>query len=148
MVHERLPGQRDRRRPGHRREGGDWTIDLTQTSGALPTRTILAGQFASFENLNGNAVRDTRMRAVMLTDVGMVKGLIQTSTALGPWKQYLAQNPFDIRRPYVAAGVAGKLANTMLLGRPARARQFQYAGAGPDAPVGPAHATYLGGRGA
>ena len=34
----------------------------------------------------------------MLTDVGMVKGLIQTATSLGQWKQYLRENPFDIRR--------------------------------------------------
>src|SRR5262249_55406385 len=39
----------------------------------------------------------------LLNDVGMVKGLIQTRTALGEWKEYLRRNPFDVRRPYVAA---------------------------------------------
>ena len=37
------------------------TIDLTQAFGALPTRNFQEGQFAEFENLNGNAVKDTRM---------------------------------------------------------------------------------------
>ena len=48
----------------------------------------------------------------MLTDVGMVKGLMQTQTRLGPWKKYLRDNPFDIRRAYVGCGVAAKLVGT------------------------------------
>ncbi len=42
----------------------------------------------------------------MLTDVGMIKGILQTQTRLGEWKKYLTENPFDIRRAYVASGVA------------------------------------------
>jgi NAD(P)H-nitrite reductase large subunit len=61
----------------------------------------------------------------MLTDVGMVKGLMQTRTRLGTWKSYLQENPFDIRRPFVASNVAKKLADTTLLGRPSAARKFQ-----------------------
>ena len=34
----------------------------------------------------------------MLNDVGMVKGIIQTRTPLGAWKDFLRDNPFDIRR--------------------------------------------------
>ena len=44
-------------------QGTAATIDLTQTFGGLPTRNFAAGQFDEFENLNGNAVRDTRMVA-------------------------------------------------------------------------------------
>jgi NAD(P)H-nitrite reductase large subunit len=36
----------------------------------------------------------------MLTDLGMVKGLIQTKASLGAWKGHLKKYPFDIRRPY------------------------------------------------
>ena len=39
------------------------TIDLTQSFGALPTHNFQEGQFEEFENLNGVAVRDTRMVA-------------------------------------------------------------------------------------
>ena len=62
----------------------------------------------------------------MLTDIGMVKGLMQTQTRLGPWKKYLRGNPFDIRRAYIGCGVAAKLAGTTLLGRPAKARQYRF----------------------
>ena len=80
----------------------------------------------------------------MLTDVGMVKGIMQTGTSLGAWKEFLAENPFDIRRPYVATKVAQKLAGTTLTGRPSRTRQYQFGGAKPGAAVGDAHATYVG----
>ena len=76
----------------------------------------------------------------MLTDVGMVKGIMQTRTPMGVWKSFLAENPFDIRRPYVATKVAQKLVHTTLLGRPSKTRQFQFGGAKPAAPVGPSHA--------
>jgi NAD(P)H-nitrite reductase large subunit len=79
----------------------------------------------------------------MLTDVGMVKGLMQTQTRLGPWKQYLRDNPFDIRRAYVGSGVAAKLAGTRLLGRPAKARQFHFGSAAPTVPPNKAHAVFI-----
>jgi aldehyde:ferredoxin oxidoreductase len=39
------------------------TIDFTQAFGGLPTRNFLAGQFEHYENLNGNAIKETRMVA-------------------------------------------------------------------------------------
>ncbi len=83
----------------------------------------------------------------MLTDVGMVKGIMQTRTRFGDWKAYLAENPFDIRRPYVATRVAEKLVGTTLLGRPARSRGFHYGGAGAQPAAGAAHAAYMTTRG-
>jgi NAD(P)H-nitrite reductase large subunit len=71
----------------------------------------------------------------MLNDVGMVKGILQTRTPLGPWKEFLRENPFDIRRPYIAAKVAQQLAGTMLLGRPAKARQYRFQGRQPGPQV-------------
>ncbi len=62
----------------------------------------------------------------MLTDVGMVQGLIRTKTAFGPWKDFVRHNPFDLRRPYVALQVGKKLAAMTLLGKPAKARQYRY----------------------
>ncbi len=80
----------------------------------------------------------------MLTDVGMVKGVLQTQTAFGPWKHYLAENPFDIRRAYVATGVPQKLLATTLLGSASRPRRFQYGSPAATTQVGQAHATYVG----
>lgn len=80
----------------------------------------------------------------MLTDVGMIKGLMQTQTSLGPWKEFLKNNPFDIRRAYIGTSVAAKLAKTTLLGRPATPRGFHFGGAKPAAKVTPHHASYVG----
>ena len=80
----------------------------------------------------------------MLTDIGMVKGVLQTGTPLGVWKEFLRENPFDIRRAYIGAGVAQKLVGTTLTGRPARPRQFHFGGAKPVASVGQAHAAFMG----
>jgi len=53
-----------------------------------------------------------------LNDVGMLKGLIQTGVALGSWKEYLKQNPMDLRRAFVASGAAKELlGSTLLTGR-------------------------------
>jgi NAD(P)H-nitrite reductase large subunit len=82
----------------------------------------------------------------MSTDIGMVKGLMQTRTTLGPWKEFLRQNPFDIRRAYVANNVAAKLLGTTLVGRPSHTRQYHYGGITPKPQVGPGHQVYAGGR--
>jgi NAD(P)H-nitrite reductase large subunit len=82
----------------------------------------------------------------MLTDIGMVKGLMQTQAGLGPWKKYLQDHPFDVRRAYVACGVAAKLARTSLLGRPAKARQFHFGSAEPSVPANAAHAVFVARR--
>jgi len=81
-----------------------------------------------------------------LVDVGMIKGLIQTRAALGPWKQFLKDNPNDVRRPYVACGVAAKLVGTTLLGRPAEARRYRFGSAVPTVPPNAAHAVLVGKR--
>ena len=80
----------------------------------------------------------------MLTDVGMVKGLIQTQTALGPWKDFLKQNPFDIRRAFIGSGVAEKLRQSTLIGRPATSRNFHFGDAKPSVPANSHHAAYVG----
>lgn len=60
-------------------------------------------------------------------DAGMLKGLIQTGVGLGPWKAWLAENPLDLRRPYVASGAAPKLlASTLLAGRAATGGGFRW----------------------
>jgi NAD(P)H-nitrite reductase large subunit len=82
----------------------------------------------------------------MLTDVGMVKGLMQTQTRLGPWKQHLRDHPFDVRRAYVGSGVAAKLVGAALLGRPARPRQFRFGSAEPEVPANAAHAVFVAKR--
>jgi len=85
----------------------------------------------------------------MLNDVGMVKGIMQTRTAFGPWKEYLRHHPFDVRRPYVGLQVARTLTRTTLLGRPSKPRQYRVDGlqAGPQVTQPQAHREFLGTKG-
>src|SRR5262249_38213172 len=81
----------------------------------------------------------------MLNDLGMVKGIMQTRTGLGPWKEFLKANPFDVRRPYVATQVAAKLGALTLLGRPSKPRQYRFDGlqAGPQVTQPQAHRDFV-----
>jgi NAD(P)H-nitrite reductase large subunit len=79
----------------------------------------------------------------MLTDVGMVKGILQTGTRLGAWKAHIQENPFDIRRPYTALKVAQQLAGTTLLGRAAQPRQYRFGGQEATVPPNPSHQVYV-----
>jgi NAD(P)H-nitrite reductase large subunit len=54
-------------------------------------------------------------------DVGMLKGLVQSGVALGPWKAHLEKNPFDIKPAYIASGTTGALLPETVLGRPSKA---------------------------
>ena len=85
----------------------------------------------------------------MLNDVGMVKGIMQTRTPLGNWKDFLRENPFDIRRPFVATKVGQKLAARTLLGRPSRARHYRFDNQqpGPQVTQPQAHRDYVGTKG-
>lgn len=61
-----------------------------------------------------------------LNDMGMIKGFIQTRTPLGQWKDYIVHNPLDIRRAYLATGIAQKLLNTTLLPQAADGRDYRF----------------------
>jgi NAD(P)H-nitrite reductase large subunit len=54
-------------------------------------------------------------------DVGMLKGLVQTGTRLGPWKEHLRRNPFDVKPAFVASHTTRRLLPETTLGRPAPA---------------------------
>lgn len=79
----------------------------------------------------------------LLTDIGMVKGLIQTRMPMGSWKAYLQQNPFDVRRAYIATGVAQRLTQFELLGTPAQPRQYRVADAHESRHPSPHHPVYV-----
>ena len=77
--------------------------------------------------------------AGVLNDLGMVKGLIQTRTPLGKWKEHLVKNPLDIRRAYVASKVAARLLDMKLTGRPSKERRFRYMNLMPETRPTEAH---------
>ena len=111
-----------------------------------PTGFIYRKLIFGDDRITGAIFTGRAERLGMLTDIGMVKGLMQTQTRLGPWKKYLRDNPFDIRRAYVGCGVAAKLAGTTLVGRPSKARQFHFGAAEPKVPANAAHAVFVAKR--
>ncbi len=78
-----------------------------------------------------------------LNDMGMIKGIIQTQTAMGHWKQYLREHPLDIRRPYLATGVAHALLNTTLLRGDSADRAYRFKNAQPASKQSPHHSTFM-----
>lgn len=79
-------------------------------------------------------------------DVGMLKGLVQTGVALGPWRAYLEENPLDLRRPYVASGAASKLlASTLLAGSASTGGGFRFPSIPARKPKPTHHAVLRGG---
>jgi NAD(P)H-nitrite reductase large subunit len=54
-------------------------------------------------------------------DVGMLKGLVQTGTPLGRFKDHLRRNPFDVKTAFIAAKTTRTLLPETVLGRPSLA---------------------------
>jgi hypothetical protein len=82
----------------------------------------------------------------MLNDVGMVKGLIQAKQPLGQWAQYLRTHPTDLRRAYVASGVADTLLRQTLLGSRSHDRDYRVSGLKPPPWNKAPHASLVGTR--
>jgi NADPH-dependent 2,4-dienoyl-CoA reductase/sulfur reductase-like enzyme len=79
-------------------------------------------------------------------DVGMLKGLIQTGVPLGPWKEYLHENPLDLRRVYVASGAAKRLiGSTLLAGRATAPGGFRFPAVAPARRRSPHHGAFVSG---
>lgn len=51
-------------------------------------------------------------------DVGMLKGLVQSGHGLGPWKEHLQKNPFDVKSAFIASRTTDRLLPQTILGRP------------------------------
>jgi hypothetical protein len=80
----------------------------------------------------------------MLTDVGMLKGLIQSRVGLGSWKRYLNERPWDLRRVYVASGAAARLLPQTVTGRRTTPRGYRYKNLAPRKDAGKHHAQIVG----
>jgi NAD(P)H-nitrite reductase large subunit len=57
-------------------------------------------------------------------DVGMLKGLVQTGARLGPWKEHLRRNPFDVKTAFIATRTTARLLPETVLGRGSRPPQL------------------------
>jgi len=113
---------------------GVWQEDGRQvTTVSNPTRPIYRKYVWEGDRMVGALFVGPIDDVTMLNDVGMAKGLIQTKTALGSWAEYVRSHPTDLRRAYIACGVANTLIGQTLLGTPARDRDFRVNGLQPAA---------------
>jgi NAD(P)H-nitrite reductase large subunit len=51
-------------------------------------------------------------------DVGMLKGLVQSGSGLGAWKELLHRNPFEIKKAFLASRTTAQLLPQTILARP------------------------------
>ena len=80
----------------------------------------------------------------MLTDVGMLKGLIQSQVDLAAWKGYVNERPWDLRRAYVASGAASALIGRTTVGAATAARGFRFNDLNPGSTPSAHHADLIG----
>jgi NAD(P)H-nitrite reductase large subunit len=126
---------------------GDWSdADHDSVTIANPDQFIYRKLMWHNDQLVGAILTGGARDVGMLTDLGMLKGLLQTQIAMGPWKQYLKDHPFDIRRAFVALGVATKLAEFTLLGEPSQQPGYRYDSAQPNPATNPQHQVFVRGR--
>ena len=123
---------------GNWSDSGAEATTIASESGSVFRRYLWTG-----DEITGAIFVGEANNVGMLTDVGMIKGLMQTRTKLGNWKTYLQENPFDVRKPYIACGVAAKLAQTTLLGRPSQPRQYRAGNTPVTTDVGSSHGVYV-----
>ena len=105
-------------------EGHECTV-VTNVAGGIQRKYVWGG--AAGDVLVGGALVGPTLAVSGTNDVGMLKGLVQTGVALGPWKDYLEENPLDLRRVFVASGAAQELLkSTLLTGRASTGGGFRF----------------------
>ncbi|MFQ5933983.1 MAG: FAD-dependent oxidoreductase, partial [Dehalococcoidia bacterium] len=107
---------------------GDWGNDKDTTTVSSDVTSIYRRLSWDGDRIVGAVMIGRATDVGALNDVGMVKGFIQAGTELGNWKDYIRENPLDVRKPYVACKVAEGLLKTTLTGQPATSggRQYRY----------------------
>jgi hypothetical protein len=125
---------------------GDWAEDGSAVRTVINDRRPLYRKLVFVNDRITGAIFLGRPDDVaMLNDMGMVKGLIQTRTPLGIWKQHLEQQPLDVRRAYIGTGVAAKLLERTLLPDPSEDLGYRYRSAKPssETDAGPHHPVFV-----
>lgn len=110
---------------------------------ANPTRPLYRKYVWEGDRLVGALFVGPIDDVTMLNDVGMAKGFIQTKKPLGIWANYIRSHPTDLRRAYVATGVANALIPQTLLGTASRERNYRVNGVTPAAWNKAPHATLV-----
>jgi NAD(P)H-nitrite reductase large subunit len=100
---------------------GAWEDAAAETAVAVrPDRAAYRKLLFTGDRITGGIIIGRSEDVWTGNDVGMLKGLVQAGTRLGPWKAHLLRNPFDLKTAYVASGTTGRLLPETILRRPSR----------------------------
>jgi NAD(P)H-nitrite reductase large subunit len=91
------------------------------TTGVRPERPAYRRLLWRGDRLTGAIILGPSSDIWTTNDVGMLKGLVQAGTSLGPWKEHLRRYPFDVKPAYIASRTTGVLLPETVLGRPSKA---------------------------
>lgn len=98
---------------------GAWESGTAETfSGLKPERPAYRKLLWREDRLIGAIVLGISSDIWTTNDVGMLKGLVQSGTRLGTWKEHLRRNPFDIKKAFLASRTTAQLLPQTILGRP------------------------------
>jgi NAD(P)H-nitrite reductase large subunit len=98
---------------------GAWDSASAEVSQAVkPERPAYRKLLWQGDRLIGAIILGVATDIWTTNDVGMLKGLVQSGSGLGPWKEYLRHNPFDIKKAFLASRTTAQLLPQKLLARP------------------------------
>ena len=105
---------------------GDWQSDSDTTVVSSSITSVYRRLSWEGDRIVGAVMVGRASDVGALNDVGMVKGFIQAGTRLGKWKDYLNNNPLDVRKPYIACKVAEGLLKSTLTGGESADRGYRH----------------------
>jgi NAD(P)H-nitrite reductase large subunit len=91
------------------------------TAGVRPDRPAYRKLVWRGDRLIGAIILGTSSDIWTTNDIGMLKGLVQSGSPVGRFKEHLSRNPFDIKPAYIAVHTTNMLLPETILGRPAKA---------------------------
>ncbi|MBI1735838.1 MAG: NAD(P)/FAD-dependent oxidoreductase [Candidatus Rokubacteria bacterium] len=101
---------------------GAWDAENTEVISAVkPDRPAYRKMLFTGDRMTGAIILGPSGDIWSTNDVGMLKGLVQTGNPVGPFKQALRDNPFDVKTAYIAAKTTARLLPETVVGRPSKA---------------------------
>jgi NAD(P)H-nitrite reductase large subunit len=98
---------------------GAWDSDPSEVFTALKVERPAYRKFLwQGDRLIGAIILGPSSDVWTTNDIGMLKGLVQTASGLGQWKDLLRRNPFDVKKAFLAARTTAQLLPQKTLGRP------------------------------
>jgi NAD(P)H-nitrite reductase large subunit len=86
--------------------------------GIRPDRAAYRKLLFTGDRVTGGMIIGRSEELWTTNDVGMLKGVVQSGVSLGPWKEHLRRNPFDLKPAFIASLTTARLLPQTILGRP------------------------------